>query len=227
MKTGKHSIWSSKRKSSFLEPRSGPFLKKLDNQKLEEKLRAFLVDAELEKSSHWVFNFKTSTSSSNNSVLNRWVHDILKELRSAAGVYLEIRFVSKNIKKGSSRYVCSHGINTVTEKSTCLYCRRPGCSEKLMLKHWVSLILALENGITLIGCFTNLKKPSNCIVFQRCSHRFQGFFTAEIVFEKTQCNKNFPTFEKNSDNLTKITPICLALAIHLYGNISSGRRDFN
>ena len=75
-----------------------------EDAELREELQAcqhFLVDSELEKGRHRVFNFAMSTF--DNSLINKTLDFVFKGLKCAAKVNLAFRFVLKNVKDGSCR----------------------------------------------------------------------------------------------------------------------------
>ena len=89
-----------------------------DDADLREELQAcqhFLVDSELEKGRHRVFNFAMSTS--DNSLVNEKLDLVFKGLKCSAKVNLALRFVLKNVEDGSCRYFSAHENNTLMERS--------------------------------------------------------------------------------------------------------------
>ena len=75
-----------------------------DDADLKEELQAcqhFLVDSELEKGRHRVFNFAMSTF--DNSLINKKLDLVFKGLECAAKVNLAFGFVLKNVEDGSCR----------------------------------------------------------------------------------------------------------------------------
>ena len=89
-----------------------------EDAELMELLQAcqhFLVDSELEKGRHRVFTFAMSTF--DNSLVNKKLDLVVKELKCAAKVNLAFGFVLKNVNDGSCRYFYAHENNTVMERS--------------------------------------------------------------------------------------------------------------
>ena len=75
-----------------------------DDADLKEELQAcqlFLVDSELEKGRHRVFNFTMSTS--DNSLINKKLDLVFKGLKCAAKVNLAFLFVLENVEEVSCR----------------------------------------------------------------------------------------------------------------------------
>ena len=89
-----------------------------DDADLKEELQVcqrFLVDSELEKGRHHVFNFAMSTF--DNSLVIQKLDLVFKGLKCAAKVNLAFGFDLKNIGDGSCIYFNAHEINTVMERS--------------------------------------------------------------------------------------------------------------
>ena len=85
---------------------------------LKEELQAcqhFLVDSELEKRRHRVFNFAMSTF--DNSLITRKLDLVFRGLNCAAKVNLAFGFVLKNVEDGSYRFFYAHENNTLMERS--------------------------------------------------------------------------------------------------------------
>ena len=89
-----------------------------DDADLKEELQAcqhFLVDSELEKGRHRVFNFAVSTF--DNSLINQQLDLVFNGLKCAAKVNLAFGFVLKNVEDVSCRYFYGHENNTLMERS--------------------------------------------------------------------------------------------------------------
>ena len=111
-KTGEHGI---QMKSAEFDVNN---LLEDDDADLKEELQAcqhFLVDSELEKGRHRVFNFTISTF--DNSLINQKLDLVFKGLECAAKVNLALGFVLKNVEDGSCRYFYAHENNTLMEMS--------------------------------------------------------------------------------------------------------------
>ena len=88
-----------------------------DDAVLKEELQAcqhFLVDSELEKGRHRVFNFTMSTF--DNPLINKKVDLVFNGLKCAAKLN-PFGFVLKNVDDGSCRYFYAHENNTLMERS--------------------------------------------------------------------------------------------------------------
>ena len=89
-----------------------------DDADLKKELRAcqhFLVDSELGKRRHRVFNFAMSTF--DNSLINKKLDLVFNGLKCTAKVNLGFGFVLKNVEDGSCRFFYAHENNTLMEKS--------------------------------------------------------------------------------------------------------------
>ena len=89
-----------------------------DDADLKEELQAcqhFLVDSELEKGRHRVFNFAMSTF--DNSLIKKKLDFVFNGLKCAAKNNPAFGFVLKNIEDGSCRYFYAHENNTLMERS--------------------------------------------------------------------------------------------------------------
>ena len=89
-----------------------------DDADLKKELQAcqhFLVDSELEKGRHRVFNFAMSTF--DNPLINQKFDLVFEGLECAAKVNLSFGFVLKNVEDGSCRHFYAHENNTLMERS--------------------------------------------------------------------------------------------------------------
>ena len=89
-----------------------------DDADVKEELQAcqhFLVDSELEKGRHRVFNL--AMSNLDNSLINQKMDLVFKALKSAAKVNLAFGFVLRNVEDGSCIIFYPHENNTVMERS--------------------------------------------------------------------------------------------------------------
>ena len=88
-----------------------------DDAELKEELQAcqhFLVNSELEKGRHRVFNF--AMSSFDNSLIKNKLALVFKGLNCAAKVNLAFGLVFKNVEDGLCRCYYAHKNNTATER---------------------------------------------------------------------------------------------------------------
>ena len=78
----------------------------IEDHRLTEELRScqhFLVDSELERVKHKVFNYAVETH--NETFVNEKLDDFFNNLKYAAKVNLTFCFIFKNIEDGGFRYV--------------------------------------------------------------------------------------------------------------------------
>ena len=89
-----------------------------DDQSLREELqscRQFLVDSEIQKGRHSVFNFAVSNLAA--QVIEEKLDRVLDELKCVAKPNLALGFILKNIEDGKFRHFYAHGNNTLLEQS--------------------------------------------------------------------------------------------------------------
>ena len=87
-----------------------------EDHRLREELRScqhFLVDSELERARHKVFNYAMETL--NGTIVNEKLDHFLNNLKCAAKV--AFGFILKNIEDGGFRYFYSHENNTLLDRS--------------------------------------------------------------------------------------------------------------
>ena len=90
-----------------------------------EELRScqhFLVDSELERARHKVFNYAVETL--NETIVNEKIDHFLNNLKCAAKVNLAFGSILKNIEDGGFRYFYAHENNTLLDRSK-LVCVHP------------------------------------------------------------------------------------------------------
>ena len=90
----------------------------VDDQSLREELqscRRFLVDSEMQKGRHNVFNFAVNNLTG--QVIEEKLDRVLDKLKCAAKLNLALGFILKNIEDGKFRYFYAHENNTMLEQS--------------------------------------------------------------------------------------------------------------
>ena len=90
----------------------------VEDHRLREKLRfcqLFMVDSELERARHKVFNYAVETS--NETIVNKKLDHFLNNLKFAAKVNLAFGFILENIEDGGFRYFYAHENNTLLDRS--------------------------------------------------------------------------------------------------------------
>ena len=190
-----------------------------DDADLKEELQAcqhFLVDSELGKGRHRVFNFAMSTF--DNSLINKKLDLVFKGLECAAKVNLAFGFVLKNVEDGSCRYFYAHENNTLMERSklVCTPDDITNLKENLQKLDIVELCTR-ERANTKWKFY----KLTNLTVFAALLKDVPMGCKDSVLPEPLLKNQNVNclTFERNTrqpynDNL------CLfrAVALHLFGN---------
>ena len=89
-----------------------------DDHRLREELRScqyFLVDSELERARHKVFNYAVKTL--NEIIVNENIDHFFNNLKCAAKLKLAFGFNLKNIEDGGFRYFYAHENNTLLDRS--------------------------------------------------------------------------------------------------------------
>ena len=90
----------------------------VEDHSLREELRScqhFLVDSELERARHKVFNYTVETL--NETIVNEKLDHFFNNLKCAAKVNLAFGFILKNIEDGGFKYFYAHGNNTLLDRS--------------------------------------------------------------------------------------------------------------
>ena len=146
-------------------------LEGIDDAELKEELNAcnhFLVDSELEKGRHCVFNF--AMSSFNNSFLNDKLDHVINQLKCAAKVNLAFGFVLKNIEDGTCRYFYAHENNTVMEMSKLVCTEDDTTNENDKLQKKDTVDHNTRERANTEWRFYKLTNVSSCFVTQRFTH---------------------------------------------------------
>ena len=90
----------------------------VEDHKLREELRScqhFLVDSELERARHKVFNYTVETL--NETIVNEKLDHFFNNLKCVAKVNLAFGFILKNIEDGRFRFFYAHENNTLLDRS--------------------------------------------------------------------------------------------------------------
>ena len=90
----------------------------VDDQSLREELqscRHFLVDSEIQKGRHSVFNFGVNNFTA--KFIEEKLDRVLDELKCVAKLNVALGFILKNIEDGKFRYFYAHKNNTLSEQS--------------------------------------------------------------------------------------------------------------
>ena len=190
-----------------------------DDADLKEELQAFqhfLVDSELEKGRHRVFNFAMSTF--DNSLINQNMELIFKGLECAAKVNLAFGFVLKNVEDGSCRYFYAHENNTLIErlKLVCTPDDITNLKENLQKVDIVDLCTR-ERANTKWKFYKLTKLTVFAVLLKDVPMGCKDCVPPEPLLKNQ--NVKCLTFEKNTrkpynDNLR----LFRAVALHLFGN---------
>ena len=190
-----------------------------DDADLKEELQAcqhFLVDSELDKGRHRVFNFAMPTF--DHSLISKKLELVFKGLKCGAKVNLGFGFVLKNVEDGSSRYFYAHENNTVLERSklVCTPDDITNLKEKLQKMDIVDLCTR-ERANTKWKFYKLTNQTLFAAILKDVPMGCKDSVLPEPLLKNQ--NVNYLTFEKNTrrpynDNL------CLfrAVALHLFGN---------
>ena len=95
-----------------------PIVGDVEDHSLREELcssQLFLVDSELERAIHKVFNYAVETL--NETIVNDKLNLFYNNLKCAWKVNLPFGFILKNIEDGRFRYFYAHGNNTLLDRS--------------------------------------------------------------------------------------------------------------
>ena len=90
----------------------------VEGQSLREELRScqhFLVDSELQRARHKVFNYAVETLSE--TVVNEKFDHFFNNVECAAKMNLAFSFILKNLEEGGFRYFYAHENNTLLDRS--------------------------------------------------------------------------------------------------------------
>ena len=191
----------------------------VDDQSLREELQSckhFLVDSEIQKGRHSVFNFAVNNLTA--QVIEEKLDRVLEKLKCVAKLNLALGFVLKNIEDGKFRYFYAHENNTLLEQSKLVSNKDDMAKMKEILKKTdVIESCTKERSNTKWRFF----KLTNLTIFAALLKDIPMGCKDAVLPESLLRNSsiNCLTFEKSTrkpynDNL------CLfrALALHLHGN---------
>ena len=191
----------------------------VEDHSLREELRSFqhfLVDSELERTTHKVFNYEVETL--NETIVNEKLDHFFDNLKCAAKVYLDFGFILKNKEDGGFRYFYAHENNTLLDRSK-LVCTHDdlarlkdflnkadvidSCSRERMNAKWrfykltnLTIFAALLKNVPM-GC-------KNAVLHERL---LKNYTINCLTYEEN-------TRQPNNDSLCPFR----SLALHLHGN---------
>ena len=200
----------------------------VEDHSFREELRScqhFLVDSELERARHKVFNYAVGTL--NETIVNEKLDQFSNNLKCAAKVNLAFGFILKNIDDGWFRYFYAHENNTLLDRSK-LACTHDDLAK---FNDFLNLTDVIEScSRKRINTKWRFYKLTNLPVFA-ASLKDVPMGCKNAVLPKPLLRNgtvNRPTYEENTrqpynDNL------CLfrALALHLHGTQSLEEKTSN
>ena len=191
----------------------------VDDQSLREELqtcRHFLVDSEIQKGRHSVFNFAVNNLTA--QVIEEKLDRVLDNLKCVAKLNLALGFILKNIEDGKFRYFYAHENNTLLEQSKFVSNKDEMVKLKEILKKTdVIESCTKERSNTKWRIF----KLTNLTIFAALLKDIPMGCKDAVLPESLLTNRsiNCLTYEQNTKNPYKDN-LCLfrALALHLNGN---------
>ena len=191
----------------------------VDDQSLREELqscRHFLVDSEIQKGRHSVFNFAVNKLTA--QVIEEKMHRVLDKLKCVAKLNLALGFILKNIEDGKFRYFYAHENNTLLQQSKLVSNKDDMAKLKEILKK-----TDVIESCTKEKSNTNWRffKLPNLTIFAALLRDIPMGCKDAVLPESLLRNRsiNCLTYEQNTKKPYKDN-ICLfrALALHLHGN---------
>ena len=191
----------------------------VDDQSLREELQScihFLVDSEIQKRRHSVFNFIVNNLTA--QVIQEKLDRVLDKLKCVAKLNLALGFILKNIEDGKFRYFYAHENNTLLEQSKLVSNKGDMAKLKEILKKTdVIQSFTKERSNTKWRFF----KLTNLTIFA-ATLRDIPMGCKDAVLPKSLLKKHTVsclTYEQNNKKPYK-DHLCLfrAFALHLHGN---------
>ena len=191
----------------------------VEDHSLREELRScqhFLVDSELERARHKVFEYALETL--NETVVNEKLDHFFNNLKCAAKVNLAFGFILKNIEDAGFRYFYAHDNSTLLDRSK-LVCTHDDLAK---LKDFLNQTDVIES-CSRERTNTNWKfnKLTNLTGFAALLKDVPMGCKNAVLAEPPLRNRTIKslTFEENTRQPC-IDNLCLfrALALHLHGN---------
>ena len=191
----------------------------VEDHSLREELRScqhFLVDSELERARHKVFNHAVETL--NETIVDEKLDHFFNNLKCAGKVNLAFGFILKNIKNGGFRYFYAHENNTLLDRSK-LVCTHDDLAKLKVFLNKTDVIESCSR--ERMNTKWRFYKLTNLTVFAALLKDVHMGFKNAVLPKLLLKNHtiNCLTYEENTrqpynDNL------CLfrALALHLHGN---------
>ena len=191
----------------------------VDDQSLREELQSckhFLVDSEMQKGRHSVFNFAVNNLTA--QVIEEKLDCVLDKLKCVAKLNLALGFILKNTEDGTFRYFYAHENNTLLEQSKLVSNRDDMAKLKEILKKTdVIESCTKERSNTKWRFF----KLTNLTIFAALLKEIPMGCKDAVLPESLLRNPSIYclTFERNTRQPYKDN-LCLfrAVALHLHGS---------
>ena len=191
----------------------------VDDQSLREELqscRHFLVDSEIQKGRHSVFNFVINNLTA--QVIEEKLDRVLDKLKCVAKLNLALGFILQNIEGGRFRYLYAHENNTLLDQSKLVSNKDDMAKlEEILKKTDVIESCTKERSNTKWSFF----KLTNLTIFAALRRGIPMGCKDAILPISLLRNPtvNCLTYEENTKKTYKDN-LCLfrALALHLHGN---------
>ena len=191
----------------------------VDDQSLREELqscRHFLVDSEIQKGRHSVFNFVVNNLTA--QVIEENLDRVLDKLKCVAKLNLALGFILKNIEDGKFRYFYAHENNTLLEQSKLVSNKDDMAKLKEILEKTDLIESCTEERSNTKWRFFKL---TNLTIFAALLRDIPMGCKDAVLSESLLRNPSIYclTFERNTRQPYKDN-LCLfrALALHLHGN---------
>ena len=191
----------------------------VDDQGLREELqscRHFLVDSEIQKRRHSVFNFAVNNLTA--QVIEEKFDRVLDNLKCVAKLNLALGFILKNIEDGKFRYFYAHENNTLLEQSKLVSNKDDMTKLKEILKKTDVIESCTKERTNTKWRFFKL---TNLTIFAALLKDTPMGCKDAVLPESLLRNRsiNCLTYEQNTKKPYKDN-LCLfrALALHLHGN---------
>ena len=191
----------------------------VEDHSLRKELRScqhFLVDSELERARHKVFNYAVETL--NETIVNEKLDQFFNNLKCPAKMNLAFGFILKKIEDGGLRYFYAHENNTLLDRSK-LVCTHDELSK---LKDFLNKTDVIEScSRERMNTKRRFYKLTNLTVFAALLKDVPMWCKNAVLPQPPlkNCTINCLTYGENirqpyNDNLCLVR----ALALHLHGN---------
>ena len=191
----------------------------VEDHSVREELRScqhFLVDSQLERARHKVFNYAVETL--NETIVNKKLDHFFSNLKCAAKVNLAFVFLLKNIKDGGFIYFVAHENNTLLDRSK-LVCTHDDASKSkdFLIKTDVIEFCRRERMNTKWSFYKLKNLTVFAVLLKNVPMGCKNAVFPELLLKNHTIN--CLTFEENARQPYN-NNLCLfrALALHMHGN---------